>query len=398
MKAMRLELRQIEGPTPQSDAAPWYFEHGRRTLGRSGDCDWQIRDTTRSVSKLHCTILRDREGFLLRDESANGTRVDDRLVAEGESARLAHDGRLQLGAFVYRVVVSGEREREIEDPAAGLPLSDETLTVSSILADVSPGGQTASGILPGRLAEDWLTETGPDAARDAAGAPTGPSLSRNVEIGWNGPPALSDIKPVLPDDWNAELDYTNRLEHSAATFVSVPVTRRAPRNDDGAVAAERSAPTPEPVGAPEPAGAPDPALLTRLEALLVQCEDACAEAFAALDVALPARAEPAEAVGAGREEALLAGLALLAHRQHGLAAAIAALLRDASQRLEPRLIEARVDAASRSPPWLRQRSYWQAYRRLFSADGKELSVADYFRAVIVEASGEARRKKVVRSP
>ena len=73
---MRLELKQVEANGAGAGTPPWVLERGRRTLGRSVDCDWQVPDAGRTVSKLHCTILRDRDGYLLRDESANGTRVD----------------------------------------------------------------------------------------------------------------------------------------------------------------------------------------------------------------------------------------------------------------------------------------------------------------------------------
>ena len=38
---MRLELREITGDAATMAGRPkWFFERGRRTLGRAPDCDW----------------------------------------------------------------------------------------------------------------------------------------------------------------------------------------------------------------------------------------------------------------------------------------------------------------------------------------------------------------------
>ncbi len=204
---MRLELRQVEDAGVQNGPQRWYFELGRRTLGRSIDCDWHIPDATRSVSKLHCTIERDREGFVLRDESANGTKVDGVLVPEGETARLSDNSRLECGGFIFAVAITGEKIRDVEDPDAGLTLSDENLTVSAILADAVPGGRTATGIMGGREMGDWEDNAASSSLRRKDHTALS---SRNVEIGWSGPPETTGIRPILPNNWNESFDHSNR--------------------------------------------------------------------------------------------------------------------------------------------------------------------------------------------
>ncbi|MGH6862519.1 MAG: FHA domain-containing protein, partial [Phyllobacterium sp.] len=226
---MRLELRQVQGTgTPGGAAQRWYFERGRRTLGRSSDCDWQIPDTTRSVSKLHCTIERDRDGFLLRDESANGTLVDGILVLEGETARLSDKSRLECGGFAFSVTIAGEKDRDVDDPAASLAISDESLTISAILADIAPSGQAANGIMGRRDGGDWADDRlSPDPEHKSEPVPS----SRNVEIGWSGPPEMAGMQPILPNDWNDNSDYGTRLEHAAAPRVAMPAARSRKQSD-----------------------------------------------------------------------------------------------------------------------------------------------------------------------
>ena len=47
--------------------------------------------------------------------------------------------------------------------------------------------------------------------------------------------------------------------------------------------------------------------------------------------------------------------------------------------MEPRILEARVDASARRLPWIRNRDYWQAYRLQFEKNGRPLSVREIFR-------------------
>jgi type VI secretion system protein ImpI len=385
---MRLELKQKKDIGQDATARRWYFERGRRTIGRSSDCDWQVPDTTRSVSKLHCTIERDREGFLLRDESANGTRVDGVLVLEGETARLSDSSQLEFGGFVFSVAISGEKDHEVEDPEAGLALSDENLTISAILADIAPGGQAANGMLRGRDTEDWSSPIpiGPP-KRKGEKAPS----SRNVEIGWSGPPATTGMSPILPNDWNEDFDYGNRLEHSAASQVSVPVARSRKQVD----LAEQPPASPSVVVNEDPddsysapAGGREHALLPRIETLLDRCEEAAGEAFAALDIDPEALSDMPDLFGVSREEATVARLGSLLARQRLLGTAIEGLLKEASHAMEPRVIEARVDAEPRKLPWRNDRSYWQAYRQNFENDGASLSVREFFRNAVLRALGQ----------
>ena len=379
---MRLELRQIDGPSEGGAPLRWYFERGRRTIGRSAECDWQIPDRSRSVSKLHCTLEKDRDGFLLRDDSANGTRVNDVTVQEGETTRLSEGSRLECGAFAFSVKISGEGYSEVEDPGIRASSGGENLTISAILADISPGGQTATGVLGSSLGDDWHIEIGHD-------APDKPS-SRNVDIGWNGPPDTS-AAGTLPEDWN--VDFGSRLEHASAPRVAMPATRKQARTADKAAedtadaiqAADGAEPGPAETGL-RPGTTFDYDKWQRLAVFVDRLDELSRSTFALLNVESEESSleflvqDPASGVTA-RIEALLA-------RQTRLHTALEAVFKEASQTLEPRVVEARVDAESKRLLWSADRSYWQAYKQQFEKDGKSLSVRDLMGRIASRALGE----------
>jgi type VI secretion system protein ImpI len=368
---MRLELREITSDAATTAGRPkWFFERGRRTLGRAPDCDWQLPEERRSISKLHCIIERDRDGFLLRDQSANGSRVDGVAVHEGQIARLSDRSRLEMGGLAFSVHISGDRDREIEDPDAGLVLSDEPLTISAILADIAPGGHTANGILGERPADGWsLSE---QAGKKAVAS------SRNVEIGWSGPPEIRMMTQLLPEDWNSEeTEYGSHLEHGSATHVAAPIAQRraAPLTD----IVNDNDPQSESEGFPALTIGRPAVLADRLEPLLGRLEEAVESAYGVFEMNAPPRGSQPDFPD--REEALLARIETLLGQQLKLNSALGALAQAAGQ-LEPRSLEARVETGA----WRRDRNYWRAYRAQFEKDGKSRSIQDIFRDAMMAAT------------
>ncbi|AUW46210.1 type VI secretion system-associated FHA domain protein [Rhizobium leguminosarum] len=376
---MRLELKEITSDArAPSGQSKWFFERGRRTLGRAPDCDWRLPEDRRSVSKLHCIIERDREGFLLRDQSANGSRVDGVAVHEGQVVRLADRSRLEMGGLAFSVHISGEKDREIEDPDAALVLSDEPLTISAILADIAPGGHTANGILGERAVDDW-------GLPEKVGK-KGAASSRNVEIGWSGPPEMRSVIQLLPEDWNSEeTEYGSHLEHGSATHVSVPIAQRQPAPLIEIVNDNDPQPEPEPEEFPTlTIGRPE-AFADRLEPLLARLEEAVQNSYAVFEMSAPsATSEPDFLADSSREEALLARIETLIGQQLNLNSALEALVQTAG-RLEPRILEARVETGAWRLPWRRDRAYWRAYRAQFEQDGKSRSIHDVFRDAMTGA-------------
>ncbi|MDQ0454588.1 FHA domain-containing protein [Rhizobium paknamense] len=389
---MRLELK-AEGNSRQI----WVLEHGKRSIGRSRECDWQIEDAERRVSKLHCTISRDAKGFILTDQSANGTLVNGKLLLEGDSLRLDDGATIDIRGHRFRVRVSGEADRPAADPDPGLALSDENLTISAILSDIAPGGRVAKGILGERGGDEpWLADET---------KPKGKSLSRHVDIGWSGPPEIKGGSVVLPEDWFKEDlaptkgdDETEAREEPRLSFQEVvseahvfehrdarrtavtvqPLRRRdgADEHDFDAVFAD--GPREEP---PEPPPAATSRFPERLAEQVSEMEELLADCFGLLDLPSPANA----GVRGHGEAALLSRLASLTEAQRSFNAMLEQALREATQRLDPRLLEARVDAAENRLSLIGRRNYWTAYKKEFEAEERLLSFRDFLRRA---ATGE----------
>jgi type VI secretion system protein ImpI len=211
---MRLRLvRQ----TPASDPGEkgWrLLEQGELTLGRADSCGWVLPDSERRISSVHCRINRDALGYKLRDESTNGVTVDNRALAQGETVRLSNGSVIAFCGQRFGVEITGEAEPDWVDPDQNLQLSDDVPSITAILADVAPVGRTATGMLPGRLGDDWMDT---DATKSEA-KPAEPALSR-TPVGWSGPPEAGILadSAALPDDWDTDVLTSSRSEHVVAT-------------------------------------------------------------------------------------------------------------------------------------------------------------------------------------
>lgn len=80
-------------------------------IGRSEDCD--VRVPHKSVSKLHCILVKTDGLLLLRDlGSTNGTRVNGRRVRR---AALLPNDTLSVAAVTYRVRYGVTADEELEN-------------------------------------------------------------------------------------------------------------------------------------------------------------------------------------------------------------------------------------------------------------------------------------------
>lgn len=381
---MRLELKPLlNGSAPLPARQKWFLERGRRTLGRAPDCDWQVPEDQRSVSKVHCVIERDSQGYLLRDRSANGSKVDGIVVHEGEVARLTDQSRLELGNLAFLVEISGQKDEAMEDPAADLTVSDEPLTISAILADIAPGGSIATGILGERAVDEW--------AISIPGFKESKAVSRQVAIGWSGPPEIQSASKIIPDDWLSDLgtssDYGSQIEHGAATRVSVPIgsARTLPVPDS----AEHDPPSTALDDLPPASPVFQSDIDERLEPLLGRLEETIKDAFALLGLNAPLLQSRSAFPKQDLHETVTHRVEMLLGQQLKLNSALQALVHEAGRTLEPRVLEARVDAGQRGLAWNRGRRYWQAYKAQFEKNGKTLSILELFQDAMAHASGRA---------
>lgn len=96
---MRVRLVPIEGGVPVEIAKDLVL------VGRKEDCD--VRLDHKSVSKLHCVLVKTDGLLLLRDlGSTNGTRVNGQRVRR---AALLPNDEIQLASLRYTVQVGGDQ-------------------------------------------------------------------------------------------------------------------------------------------------------------------------------------------------------------------------------------------------------------------------------------------------
>nr|WP_142781231.1 FHA domain-containing protein [Agrobacterium sp. T29] len=362
-------------------ASQWSFERGRRVIGRSRDCDWQIDDNERRVSKLHCTLSRDGEGFTILDQSANGTLVDGRLLLEGESTRLRDGSQINIGGQVFQVAISGDAELDFSDPDASLRMSDEPLTISAILADIAPNGRSAGGVMGNTASADDWSETWREGAKRKA-----KSISRNVEIGWSEPPAARGIGAVLPDNWDEEPVASSEHEHTDALNTPVMISR--PVSPSGNEDFDSVFPEAGEDLALEGALTADASTAQEIGDLLTALEQESADCLAILDI-------EGERAGHGSSASLSERMETLIRQQRRLAASLETLIHGCTQKLEPRLLEASVDAGNDLRAKIERRDwqglimktdYWSTYKKQFEENGRPLPVRQFLQRA---ARGEA---------
>lgn len=76
------------------------LKDGGLVIGRAPEADFQVPE--RSVSRAHCRIFRDREGYKVRDlDSTNHTYLNDDRVVE----KILHDGdHLSVGQTIFKFI------------------------------------------------------------------------------------------------------------------------------------------------------------------------------------------------------------------------------------------------------------------------------------------------------
>lgn len=378
---MHLELI-LEAPRQHHDgsASSWTLERGRKTLGRGADCDWQIKPADTSIAAVHCLIERQGDRFILENCSPHGASVEGAWLHDGQTAVLRDQSIVVIGNYTYRAAIHRERSEYHDDPRQNLALSSEPLTISSILSDVVPAGRIASGPLGPRELDDPLAFI----QNPKPGAPS----SRNVEIGWNGAPDPKKPSKLLPDNWweegEPETGLGHVLEHSAATRVSVGISRSV-RQDEPAQSSTGITPNAvEPLFEPQLAANPSP----RLDALVRQLEQALDQSFSTLKlsehdgmVGLSFSDNHAREL-AGRLEAILS-------KQMRVNEALETLFSESARLFDPSIVEVRADAKQRPGfAFLQQATYWRFYSQQFEQGGKKLSTADLLRSSYLTSASD----------
>jgi pSer/pThr/pTyr-binding forkhead associated (FHA) protein len=150
---MRAQLIPLDGGTPIE------VVRDLSVVGRKEDCD--VRIDHKSVSKLHCVLVKTDGLLLLRDlGSTNGTRVNGQRVRR---AALMPNDQLAIAGFKFRVYLGPD---EPAAPPPPQPAEDHTqhLNVHE-MADllrkpppVPPNDAASIGPLPPNLLPDVYPE------------------------------------------------------------------------------------------------------------------------------------------------------------------------------------------------------------------------------------------------
>ncbi|HWK67651.1 MAG TPA: FHA domain-containing protein [Rhizobiaceae bacterium] len=131
-------------------------------IGRSPEADWSIPDPERVLSKLHCRIEKDFDGYQLTDMSTNGVKVNEVPVGYGLVRRIENGDVLKLGDAVLlaEIVTASASPAEARALAAAAPeigpddgpfgrLEGESPAPPELAS--APGERTAKGM----VLDDW---------------------------------------------------------------------------------------------------------------------------------------------------------------------------------------------------------------------------------------------------
>ncbi|MEO0913452.1 MAG: type VI secretion system-associated FHA domain protein, partial [Pseudomonadota bacterium] len=178
-------------------------------VGTDSFADWVLPSEPRAEPG-QVTISRASDGFFLR---ASGTvLLEGHPLDPNMETRLGHGAELTIGGNTIRAMVSHGGGQFADASLSAAP------TISSILADVTPGGESAGGLLPGRAGEGILSGTDH--------LPRGHTPLDGVE------PAPAPGPKLLPEDWNST---SSTSEHAPAPDTamrlgpSTPTPRAAPQ-------------------------------------------------------------------------------------------------------------------------------------------------------------------------
>lgn len=375
---MRLKLKQISGAIqPSAARGDWQMEQGRRTIGRSDQCQWQIRDDRCSISKHHCTIERTLDGYFLRDESANGTTVDGRLYASGERTLLDNGSRIVLGNFAFDVEISGTQGQLVDDPDEDLQLVNDDMSVSSILSNVTATGAGGHGILGGTGQNNDLPAINPDKKR------------KSIPIGWEGPPTPDGIQSsVLPDDWNETSDLSTMMEHQDALRSHAPRIRTATPITEADTIIEPQQPIEIIAEEPKTTLADDLAYDAAIRRLTTVISTSESLLDGKLHWSIHDGYDNLE-----KDLTRIEQLDQLAERLSAHNARLEDLFVQAAVLFDPAQVEKRTNTRLRRLPRLAALTYWEAYCAQFGTDGAvPLGVRDLLLKAMDEHEGQANNR------
>ncbi|MBL6077072.1 type VI secretion system-associated FHA domain protein TagH [Belnapia sp. T18] len=264
-------LRCPEAAVPESRSS----SGGDLSIGRGLECEWQLQDPERVLSKRHC-VLEYRGGFWqVRDLSTNGTFLNHAGTPIGRDlvAPLSDGDRLRLGSYEIEVRISAAAQQGFggtpgwgASPLPGIgraapdPYADPFAPAPSM--EPSPGFATpalpSGGVALPADFDPFLGEAPMPDHRPAA------------SDAFTPPRAVVPAATALPDDWDLDFDLTPKAPPPAAPPAAAipawdPPTDAPPAPEPADPFAEEGVPSiaipaPANLATPVPTPAPAPAV------------------------------------------------------------------------------------------------------------------------------------------
>jgi len=193
-------------------------EGGEFSIGRGAENDWVLSDPERVLSKRHCALGYRAGGWQVADLSTNGTFLNGEAepIGHGQPRDLRDGDRFRLGAYEIEARIV-ETPVARHAPAAAAPDPFALDPFAAPPAGSAAGSLAPDPLLRGQRAEDpFGSALAPAAinlpadydplAPDPADAPfAGPAQSDHsphIEDAFAAPA----VRPVLPEDWDRELN------------------------------------------------------------------------------------------------------------------------------------------------------------------------------------------------
>jgi pSer/pThr/pTyr-binding forkhead associated (FHA) protein len=155
---MRAQLIPLEG------GAPIDIVRDLTLVGRKDDCD--LRLDHKSVSKLHCVLVKTDGLLLLRDlGSTNGTRVNGQRVRR---AALMPNDQVTIAGFGFRIFLGPDQPSESADDHTQQLEADE---VVRLLKKLNPPAEGSDAGPSQPLQPNLLPDFYPDSERKGSQDP-----------------------------------------------------------------------------------------------------------------------------------------------------------------------------------------------------------------------------------
>ncbi|HVC54775.1 MAG TPA: type VI secretion system-associated FHA domain protein TagH [Stellaceae bacterium] len=185
MRALVLTLLSYQGRPCEPHTRR--VESGRLTIGRSAECDWELSDPERELSRFHCSVERLGDGYTITEDErcSHGVFMNGAAERLGRNVSMALGDRDEFEIGPYRV--RAELEAAAASPGTAI--------------DAIPDPFAAPPPLPGSNLS-WFSPVSPAVDRSAAAAaPIGP-LWPAAEDAFPARPRY-DMPPLSSDGWPA---------------------------------------------------------------------------------------------------------------------------------------------------------------------------------------------------